>query len=197
MVDIHSGECDVGLTADGLLMDTYSGQIGIKQPITWQDLSTYFQSQITALRNGVMSAVGLPVAGGATGAQAGASTGSPYGAIAGAAVGATAGQALATPMMMWTGYKFANTKAPLFSKGGFSSEVGANMPQYAFLVFMYNDVIIPDNLVQLYGKPSNASGSVGSFSGFLSVNSVELNISKATDAEKAEIQSLLNTGIYI
>lgn len=196
MVDIHSGECEVSLLADGLLMDTYSGQIGIKQPITYNDLATYFQSQITALRNGVMSAVGGPVAGAGTGAQIG-SSGGPYGMLAGAVTGASLGQMVGNANGMWQGWKVAHTKPPLFSKGGYSSEIGANMPQYCFLIFMYNDVEIPPNLVSLYGKPSNKSGSVGSFSGFLSCNYVQLQCPTATDEEKAEIVSLLNSGIYI
>ena len=196
MVDIHSGECEVSLLADGLLMDTYSGQIGIKQPITYNDLATYFQSQITALRNGVMSVVGGPLAGAGTGAQLG-SNGGPYGAIAGAVVGASAGTMLGNLSGAWQGWKVAHTKPPLFSKGGYSSEIGANMPQYCFLVFMYNDVEIPSNLVDVFGKPSNKSGSVGSFSGFLSVNYVRLQCPNATEEEKSEILSLLSSGIYI
>lgn len=196
MVDIHSGECEVSLLADGLLMDTYSGQIGIKQPVTYNDLATYFQSQITALRNGVMSVVGGPIAGAGTGAQMG-SSGGPYGALAGAVVGASAGTMLGNANGAWQGWKAAHTKPPLFSKGGYSSEIGANMPQYCFLVFMYNDVEIPSNLVDVFGKPSNKSGSVGSFSGFLSVNYVKLQCPNATEEEKTEILSLLSSGIYI
>ena len=196
MVDIHSGECEVSLLADGLLMDTYSGQIGIKQPITYNDLSTYFQSQITALRNGVMSFVGGPVAGAGTGAQIG-SSGGPYGMLAGAVTGASLGQMVGNANVMWQGWKVSHTKPPLFSKGGYSSEIGANMPQYCFLVFMYNDVEIPANLLSVYGKPSNKSGNVGSFSGFLSTNYVKLQCPTATEEEQAEIVSLLNSGIYI
>lgn len=196
MVDIHSGECEISLLADGLLMDTYSGQIGIKQPITYNDLSTYFQAQVTALRNGAAALIGGPVAGAGTGAQMGANAG-PYGAIAGAAAGATVGEIAGRTTAMWTGYKVASTKPPLFSKGGYSSEIGANMPQYCFLVFMYNDVVIPENELTLYGKPSEKSGNVGSFSGFLSVNYVKLQVPTATETEKEEILSLLNSGIYI
>lgn len=196
MVDIHSGECEVSLLADGLLMDTYSGQIGIKQPITYNDLATYFQSQITALRNGVMSVVGGPLAGAGSGAQIG-SSGGPYGMLAGAVTGASVGQMVGTANGMWQGWKVSHTKPPLFSKGGYSSEIGANMPQYCFLVFMYNDVEIPENLQLLYGKPSNKSGNVGSFSGFLSTNYAKIQVPTATDEEKNEIASLLNSGIYI
>lgn len=196
MVDLHSGECEISLLADGLLTDTYSGQIGIKQPITYNDLSTYFLAQVTALRNGAAALIGGPVAGAGTGAQMGANAG-PYGAIAGAAAGATVGEIAGRATAMWTGFKVASTKPPLFSKGGYSSEIGANMPQYCFLVFMYNDVVIPENELTLYGKPSEKSGNVGNFSGFLSVNYVRLNVPTATETEKEEILSLLNSGIYI
>ena len=196
MVDLHSGECEISLLADNLLMDTYSGQIGIKQPITYNDLSSYFQAQVTALRNGAAALIGGPIAGAGTGAQLGG-MGGPYGAIAGAAAGAAVGQSVGKATALWTGYKVASTKPPLFSKGGYSSEVGANMPQYCFLVFMYNDVVIPENELMLFGKPSEKSGNIGNFSGFLSVNYVKLQVPTATETEKNEILSLLNSGIYI
>ena len=117
--------------------------------------------------------------------------------IAGAAAGAAVGQSVGKATALWTGYKVASTKPPLFSKGGYSSEVGANMPQYCFLVFMYNDVVIPENELMLFGKPSEKSGNIGNFSGFLSVNYVKLQVPTATETEKNEILSLLNSGIYI
>lgn len=187
-VDIHSGECCAMLFANGTLMDSYDGQIGIMNPITSEDLSGYAQAQIS----GIKSALGSVAGGGISGAMAG-SKGGAYGAIAGAVVGSGLGAVNAG----MTAYGLMNMKPQLFSSGGYSGALGANLPQYAFLVFAIHETEEPANLVVTHGKPSNRSGNVGSFSGFLSVNSVNLFCGDATDEEKQEILSMLYSGIII
>ena len=187
-IDIHSGECSAMLFANGTLMDTYDGQIGIVNPITSEDLAGYAQAQIS----GIKSALGSVAGGGITGAMAGAKGGA-YGAAAGAIVGTGLGAVNAG----LTAYGLMNMKPQLFSSGGYSGALGANLPQYAFLVFAIHETEEPANLIQTHGKPSNRSGLIGDFSGFLSVNSVNLNCGDATEAEKAEILQLLYSGIII
>lgn len=187
-IDIHSGECSAMLFANGTLMDTYDGQIGIVNPITAEDLAGYAQAQIS----GIKSALGSVAGGGISGAMAGAKGGA-YGAAAGAIVGSGLGAVNAG----LTAYGLMNMKPQLFSSGGYSGALGANLPQYAFLVFAIHETEEPANLIQTHGKPSNRSGLIGDFSGFLSVNSVNLNCGDATEAEKAEILQLLYSGIII
>ena len=187
-IDIHSGECSAMLFANGTLMDTYDGQIGIVNPITSEDLAGYAQAQIS----GIKSALGSVAGGGISGAMAG-SKGGAYGAAAGAIVGSGLGAVNAG----LTAYGLMNMKPQLFSSGGYSGALGANLPQYAFLVFAIHETEEPANLIQTHGKPSNRSGLIGDFSGFLSVNSVNLNCGDATEAEKAEILQLLYSGIII
>lgn len=187
-IDIHSGECSALLFANGTLMDTYDGQIGIVNPITSEDLAGYAQAQIS----GIKSALGSVAGGGISGAMAGAKGGA-YGAAAGAIVGSGLGAVNAG----LTAYGLMNMKPQLFSSGGYSGALGANLPQYAFLVFAIHETEEPANLIQTHGKPSNRSGLIGDFSGFLSVNSVNLNCGAATEAERAEILQLLYSGIII
>lgn len=187
-IDIHSGECCAMLFANGTLMDTFDGQCGIQQPITAEELSGYVQSQLT----GIKSAAGNVLGGGISGAMAGAKGGA-YGAIAGAAVGSGLGAASAAI----TTYGLTKMRPQLFSSGGYSGALGANMPQYAFLVFAIHETEEPANLIQTHGKPSNKSGYVGNFSGYLSVNSVNLYCGDATDEEKQEILSMLHSGVII
>ena len=187
-IDIHSGECSALLFANGTLMDTYDGQIGIVNPITAEDLAGYAQAQIS----GIKSALGSVAGGGISGAMAGAKGGA-YGAAAGAIVGSGLGAVNAG----LTAYGLMNMKPQLFSSGGYSGALGANLPQYAFLVFAIHETEEPANLIQTHGKPSNRSGLIGDFSGFLSVNSVNLNCGDATEAERAEILQLLYSGIII
>ena len=187
-IDIHSGECSALLFANGTLMDTYDGQIGIVNPITSEDLAGYAQAQIS----GIKTALGSVAGGGISGAMAGAKGGA-YGAAAGAIVGSGLGAVNAG----LTAYGLMNMKPQLFSSGGYSGALGANLPQYAFLVFAIHETEEPANLIQTHGKPSNKSGNVGSFSGFLSVNSVNLYCGNATDEEKQEILQMLYSGIII
>ena len=187
-IDIHSGECSAMLFANGTLMDTYDGQIGIVNPITSEDLAGYAQAQIS----GIKTALGSVAGGGISGAMAGAKGGA-YGAVAGAIVGSGLGAVNAG----LTAYGLMNMKPQLFSSGGYSGALGANLPQYAFLVFAIHETEEPANLIQTHGKPSNRSGLIGDFSGFLSVNSVNLNCGAATEAERAEILQLLYSGIII
>lgn len=187
-VDVHSGECCAMLFADNKLMDTYDGQCGIMNPITADDLAGYAQAQLT----GIKSAAGAVAGGGISGAMAG-SKGGAYGAVAGAIVGSGLGAVSAGV----TAYGLANMKPQLFSSGGYSGALGASLPQYAFLIFAIHETEEPANLVSTHGKPSNKSGNVGDFSGFLNVNSVNLNCGQATEAEKNEILQMLYSGVII
>lgn len=187
-IDIHSGECCAQLYSNGRLMDSYDGQIGIKQPITSQDLSAYFQAQIT----GIKGAFGAVSGGAVNGAMAGAKGGA-YGAIAGGVVGGGLGAIDAGATL----YGLAKMRPTLFSSGGYSGALGCNLPQYAILVFCFHDVEEPANLLATHGKPSNKSGRISDFSGFLSVNSVNLQCGTATQEEKEEIMSYLANGVII
>lgn len=187
-VDLHSGECTAMLFSNGRLMDCYDGQIGIKQPITSEDMSAYFMAQI----QGIKGATGAVTGGAINGAQVGAKGGA-YGAAAGAIVGGGLGAVNAGVTL----YGLAKMRPQLFSSGGYSGALGANLPQYPIIVFCIHDSEEPVNLLQTHGKPSNKSGRIQDFSGFLSVNSVNLTCGTATNDEKDEILSYLASGVII
>ena len=187
-VDLHSGECTAMLFSNGRLMDCYDGQIGIKQPITSEDMSAYFMAQI----QGIKGATGAVTGGAINGAQVGAKGGA-YGAAAGAIVGGGLGAVNAGVTL----YGLAKMRPQLFSSGGYSGALGANLPQYPIIVFCIHDCEEPVNLLQTHGKPSNKSGRIQDFSGFLSVNSVNLQCGTATNDEKDEILSYLASGVII
>lgn len=187
-IDIHSGECTAMLYSNGRLMDCYDGQCGIKQPITSEDMSAYFMAQIQGIKSAMGAVTGGAVQGAGIGAKGGA-----YGAVAGAVVGGGLGSVNAGVTL----YGLSKMRPQLFSSGGYSGALGANLPQYPILVFCFHDVEEPANLLQTNGKPSNKSGNIGSFAGFLSVNSVNLRCGTATNDEKDEILSYLASGIII
>jgi len=71
------------------------------------------------------------------------------------------------------------------------------MPQYWYIIDYKQETSVTGNLSSLKGRASNTSGAISSFSGFLQVSDVDLICPQATDAEKAKIISLLESGVRI
>ena len=191
-LDIYTGSCIAALVANGVFVDYFTGNIGVELPVTGQMLSQYANSALNGL---------LGTAGGALGGAAGAAMlAGPQGlalgagaaaamAIGGAAVGAGSGI-----------FKMAQKGAPKdhnTTKGSFTSSVGAYLPQYVMFRWEVHDLIIPDLLTDLYGRPSAASGKVSSFSGFLQCDTIKLNTSGMNDSEANEVAALLKEGVFV
>jgi hypothetical protein len=191
-IDIYTGSCIAALVANNVFIDYFTGNIGVELPITGQMLSQYANSAL----NGI-----LGTAGGALGGAAGAAMlAGPQGlalgagaaaamAIGGAAIGAGSGI-----------FKMAQKGAPKdhnTTKGSFTSSVGAYLPQYVMFRWEVHDLIIPELLTDLYGRPSAASGKVSSFSGFLQCDTIKLNTSGMNDSEANEVAALLKEGVFV
>ena len=191
-VDIMTRACAVALVANNVIIDYFTGEIGINLPLTGQNLSQYANSTMNAL----LGTAGGAVGGAATGAMIGGSAGLALGpagmaalAVGGAAVGVASGV-----------FKMSQKGAPKdhnTTKGNFSSGIGSYLPQYVIFRFDVHDLIIPDNLTELYGRPSAASGKVRSFSGFLQADTVRLNNSGMSEEDANEVVSLLKEGIFV
>lgn len=181
--DCFNGGCMAVIFSDGLVADIFDGMAGVQIPISLTDFAGYAAAQIqnfTELGSSAVSAV-APLAGGA----------SPSSLI-----GAAAG--------------FGNYEKALFSaeqtttsdfnstKGASSAMINQYLPNYVYVIF---EIIEEDEtrlLSELMGKPSNASGNLGSFSGYLEVDEVELKTSAGmTETEKNNFISLLHSGIII
>lgn len=171
--DLNTRSCCACLIADGKLMDFWNGQIGITQAISSTDFSNYANSQINTL----LSTARNVAIGGATGG------------VGGAVVGGATG----------IGEMIMNQaqEPRVTNMGSSSSIINEFLPQYVYFIFEIAEINEPSNLLSLKGKPSNASGKISQFSGYLSVKEVDLNCSGATDGEKQEIISLLKNGIRI
>ena len=119
----------------------------------------------------------------------------------GTAVGAVAGAAVVGGASLAAGvFKMSQKGTPKDSnhtKGNFTSSIGSYLPQYVIFRFDVHDLIIPDLLTDLYGRPSAASGRVSNFSGFLQADTVKLNTSGMTEEEANEITSLLKEGVFV
>ena len=189
-IDVRTGGCVACLIADGMLIDYYNGQMGVQMPITLTDKSSYANAQIETLLGGIKHEGSVLQGAGQT-YSAGGSAG-----IYGAVVQGTAGTMLNASM---TTYKLTENNINNYNKtkGGSSSMLNEYLPQYATLIFEIQQDDPTANHDMLLGMPTNESGTVGSFSGFLQVDSVNLQCGIATPNEKKEILSALLNGIFI
>lgn len=191
-VDIMTRSCIVALVANNVLLDYFTGEIGVNLPITGQNLSEYANSTIRAL----LGTAGGAIGGAAMGASIGGYLPTPVaagGAIAGALVGGAAGLG-AGVFNMSQKPKPADINK---TKGNFSSGSGLYMPQYVIFRFDVHDLIVPDLLTDLYGRPSSASGKLSSFSGFVKADTVKLNTTGMTEREASIASSLLKEGVFV
>lgn len=83
------------------------------------------------------------------------------------------------------------------TKGGSTSLLNGNLPQYVTFIFETLESQESPYLRELAGKPSNASGKLGDFRGYLECDDVMLICPIATDAERQEIIDLVCSGIYL
>ena len=185
-VDITTCTAIIALVVDNHLCDQFSCNIGVQLPLCGNNLSEYANNMIRSILTAGVTTVG--------GAMSGAMVGGGVpGAIIGGGLGLAAGVAKGT-------FEMAQKPKPkdmAVTKGAFAAGAGSYMPQYVRFRIDTHDIIEPENLTELYGRPSSSSGPVSSFSGFLKVNTIKLNTGRMTDAEVSEITSLLESGIYV
>jgi hypothetical protein len=191
-LDIYTGSCIAALVANNVFVDYFTGTLGVELPVTGQMLSQYSNSAL----NGLLGTAGGALGGAASGAMLAGTAGlalGPAGTAALAVGGAAAGAAVGLFSMSQKGApKDHNT-----TKGSFTSSVGAYLPQYVIFRFDVHDLIIPDLLTDLYGRPSSASGKVSGFSGFLQADTLKLNTSGMEDDEANEVAAMLKEGVFV
>lgn len=186
-----NGLCTASLIADSVLVDQYNGQLGVSLPIILTDFSAYANNQLnTLLGNG-----GQAVTGATDIASSAAGASSAIG-LAGVGVGAAAFGAIQGAK---TVYGLTQNNINKFNKtrGGSSAMLNQYLPQKAVFTFEIQEEDIPSNFFALNGGATNAGGNVGSFTGYLEVEQVKLNIQGATENEKERIRSLLMGGVFI
>lgn len=160
--------------------------IGVTLPICGSNLSEYANSMLQSV---------MGVAGGVVGGAMGGMMlpGGPATAAAGAALGG----ALALSTGVFAMSQKGTPKDHVQVRGAYSGASGSYMPGYVIFRLDQHNIIMPNNLTELYGRPSSASGTVGSFSGFLKADTCKLNTSGMTDDEIVEVTGLLSEGIII
>ena len=202
-VDIHTRACTACILANNVFVAQYSGNIGVGLPTCGADYQGYSNAMASTILGGASSV--FSGAKGAQGAAMGAIGNIMSGAglalsVAGGVGGVAMGVASAAANTAATLNKLDAMGAPADHpqiKGGFTSCLGTYLPQSVLWRYIIHDTVEPNNFNALCGRPSSASGNVGSFSGFLSCKSVNLNTNHMLDAEANEVYTLLKNGVYI
>lgn len=177
LVDIFTGMATVLLKVknsvgeNGRVVDTFDAQLGVHQAVSSTSWAEY-ASRYGSARSSVAQ----------TGLQLGLTKGSK---------GADSIYDSTRELFMAQGNYTGNTS------GTFSSCNGFFMPQHIYLIEYTQETSVTGNLSSLAGRKSNTSAAISSFSGFLRVSDVDLVCPRATESEKAEIISLLTSGIRI
>lgn len=121
-------------------------------------------------------------------------------AVGAAAIGSAAlvgGVAVGTAMKTSFDMMRSGTAAHTKTRPASSAMINQYLPQYPYFRFEILEIDESPYLNELYGRPSNASGVIANFSGYLEAEDVMLICPIATDNERQEIIDLVKTGIYI
>lgn len=195
-IDTRTGGCMACLFAGGILYDYFQGQMGISMPITATDFVAYANAQIQTLLGGagaMKNNAGTLVNQGAGMVAQGATAGAVAMGLAPMA-GLAVGAGVAKTMYGLTQNNINNFNV---TKGASSSMLNAYLPQNVMFLDEVQKGTPTKNELSLMGYPSNASGALQNFSGYLEVDAVNLECDTATDNERAEIMAFLRSGVYI
>lgn len=174
-IDCLTGTCLAMLKCSGnglnSVLYSWSGSCNTQIPIAARDFSSIYSSII-----GLVSTAGIAAATGGSGVAAKA------------AVGAAAGVSALKSATLDTHVRQSG------SVGSTPSYLGIQKP---FLIISRPLDSTPTDFNEQTGRPSNLTGKVGDFSGYLESSYCHLENLVATDAEKREIESLLKSGIFL
>lgn len=199
--DTRTGCCLATITANGVLIDYFNGQCGVSMPITLTDYSRYAQTQIQTLLSGGANLggggnVGEMVKSGANNFVGGLAESGAVG-LGTVAVGGLAMAGAVQGAKTLYGLTQNNINNFNVTKGASSSMLNQYLPQDVLFWFEVQDADETPNEQSLQGYPSNASGTIQSFSGYLEVDTVNLICGIATDDERAEIIAYLKSGVIL
>ena len=203
-VDVTTGACEYHLYASGLEMDSFQGQMGSQIPLTANDKA----SQVSAVQNGILTSVsGL--------AQSASDVQQTIGAAGSMLTGGMdTGKALTSGGPFTPGINALNSgvtiaqgaqtairnflNAPIQTKGASAGNLGDFGVNSPYFIFAWANSIVPQNEINLVGKPSNQGGKVGEFAGYLKCSAFRLaNGFTGTAAEAAQIAAQMMEGVYI
>lgn len=135
--------------------------------------------------------------------QSGAAVGKLVGAVGNAVIGAATGNPAALVGAVSGGLSAVTQQRNTQITGTFSGNVGAITNSLCWAEITRPVWVNPEKYQELHGITSQLSGTLSDagedtpYTGFVVVSAVDLDGVPATDAEKAEIETLLKQGIFI
>lgn len=192
-IDAVTGACSCHVYADGIELDTFDGVCASQRPITAIDQTTYLSNVIGSVNSALTSGVSAI----SSGAQAigGAVTGNALSVVSGAAgmVGAGASGVMGAYNVLQ-----AVDNPPMTTRGGSSGCLGFFGCTQIHLHFYQKKSVKPVHALMLCGAPSNVSGTVSTFAGFLKCSTFKMSDGfTGTNDELNEIMQLMKNGIYV
>ena len=195
-IDTRCGGCVAVLIANGVMCDFFNGQIGVSMPIKATDFNAYANAQIQTLLG-----FGKGMTGQGENAMNVGKEMTKAGSVAGDVIGGMGAIGLLGAGIQGTKTLYGLTQNNInnfnHTIGGSSSMLNMFLPQECCFMFEVQEAIPTEYERELVGLPSNASGTVGSFTGYLECEQVNLVCSGATAKEQSEILRYLYGGIYI
>lgn len=192
-IDAVTGACSCHIYADGIELDTFDGCCSSQRCITAIDQTTYLSNVIGSVNSALTSGVNAV----GSGAQA---IGGLMSGNAGSVVGGSAGMLGAGASGILGAYNVmqAVDNPPMTTRGGSSGCLGFFGCTQIHLHFYQKKTVKPVHALMLCGAPSNVSGTVSSFAGFLKCSTFKMSDGfTGTNDELNEIMQLMSNGIYV
>lgn len=156
----------------------FAGTMGVHVPLSRES----FDSMISA---------GINLLGGAVGMAAGG-----IAQAAGLEGGDLKANQIASQASSATVSAINSMKRNVIRSGSIGASSGMLAKQNPFIISTLPRQSLPKNYKDLEGYPSNIYGTVGSFPGYLAVETIKLNVT-ATSTEKEMIMQLLKGGVFV
>lgn len=188
-VDVATGDCVAFIEVnDGQHVQItyqFQGNCGMRVPYGRQS----FDAAVTASMSMLGGVAGTALAVGGAAVASG-------GVLAPAAAGIAAAQ-IAGQIGSMTASAVSGQKRTMERAGSIGGSAGYMSVQYPYLIRQIPNQSRPGNYKMLHGYPSNIGGTLGSFSGFTSLESILLDGVSATETEKREIMEVCKGGVII
>ena len=175
-VDVVTGDCLCsvsGSRAGGMstILYQYAGNCSVEIPVS----AANYNARISA---------GLGLVGSAVGIAAAAATGGMTAPLAATAVASTAANVL-------------SGKTRVERSGALAGSAAWMGPLKPYLILVQPTQCLPDGQASFTGYPSYITAAVGDLTGYTEFAEIHLEGIAATDAEKAEIEQILRTGVIL
>lgn len=173
-IDCVTGQLVAFVRVNGNILYTFIGSCAMSIPITGANYGEAYKAIIQGSVGLATGVAGAAATGGAAGVVMGANVAS--GAVSNAVSGSKVQYTNGSPTSMTAGYL---------------------APQFCYVVITRPNQSLADGYKSFVGYPSNITATLGSLSGFTSIESIHLEGINATSEELEEIESLLKSGVIL